>query len=95
MTISEKLSKSLDLLNKFENEIIKPKNNKNILSFIHNLTSDLEKYTSLNSLDKSDLDNIDNKTKIREIINRIDNLNRIVLPKSKLSDNFVELNSIK
>ena len=48
----------------------------------------------MDNFDKNELNNQDNKIKIKEIINKIDNLNKIILPKSKLADNFVESNSI-
>ena len=94
MTISERLVESLDLLNKFEQAINIPKNNDNISNFIEKITIDLKKYNLMDNFDKNELNNQDNKIKIKEIINKIDNLNKIILPKSKLADNFVESNSI-
>ena len=95
MNISEKLSRSLDLLDEFQQIVSKPKKNQEIINFIEKLTTDLKKYNFSNQIIKSDLENKENKTKIIKIIDRIDNLNKLVLPKSKLSDEFIDYNSIK
>ncbi len=95
MKISDKLSESIDLLDKFQLAVLKSKNNDNILNFIEKLTIDLEKYNSTHEIDKSDLEKSEIKVKVTEIINKIDDLNKIVLPKSKLSDDFIDYNSVK
>ena len=93
--MSEKLSNSLNLLDEFEKAVLIPKNNKNVLKFIERINADLEKYNHQEVLKEVDLDINNNKTKIKNIINRIDNLNKIVLPKSKLGNEFLEQNALK
>ncbi len=95
MEFAQKLNNSLKLLENFELAVNVPNNNKNILDCVEAITLDMDQYKSKENFDSFNSENTEVSTTIREIIKKIDNLNKIVLPKSELSNKFSDFNTLK
>ena len=95
MEFVEKLNKSLKLLESFEQAVSLPKNNKNILECVEAITHDMCQYQSKGNLINYKSEKNEISLKIKDIIQKIDNLNKTVIPKSELSNKFSEFNSLK
>ena len=99
MTLVETLDQSSKLLDDFESTINSTKNNQKIIDLVEKISIDLKKYESKDLLNNDDIQSESKKeiikTKIQEIIHKIDKLNLIVVPKSNLGKNFSEFNELK
>tara|TARA_B100000579_G_scaffold427277_1_gene435683 strand:+ start:801 stop:1088 length:288 start_codon:yes stop_codon:yes gene_type:complete len=95
MEFAQKLNNSLKLLENFELAVNVPNNNKNILDCVEAITLDMDQYKSKENFDSCNSENTEVSTTIKEIIKKIDNLNKIVLPKSELSNKFSDFNTLK
>ena len=95
MELDQKLNKSLKLLENFEQAINLPNNNKNILDCVEAITLDMSQYQQKENLIDSNFTKNETSTIIKEIIQKIDNLNKTVQSKSELSNKFSEFNTLK
>tara|TARA_B100000965_G_C19581558_1_gene753799 strand:+ start:492 stop:779 length:288 start_codon:yes stop_codon:yes gene_type:complete len=95
MEFAQKLNNSLKLLENFELAVNVPNNNKNILDCVEAIALDMDQYKSKENFDSCNSENTEVSTTIKEIIKKIDNLNKIVLPKSELSNKFSDFNTLK
>ena len=95
MELDQKLNKSLKLLENFEQAINLPNNNKNILDCVEAITLDMSQYQQKENLIDSNFTKNQTSTIIKEIIQKIDNLNKTVQSKSELSNKFSEFNTLK
>ncbi len=93
MSMIEALMESSKLLDDFEKNIIISKNNEKILECINNISNDIKKYSDKNSLYSLNISEIETKSRIEEIIKKIDHLNNLVLPKLELNDKFADFNN--
>ncbi len=95
MEFALKLNESLKLLENFEQAITLPNNNKNIIDCVEAITLDMKQYQQKeNLIEFSATKNETNKI-IKEIIKKIDDLNKTVQPKSELINKFSEFNTLK
>ena len=95
MELDQKLNKSLKLLENFEQAINLPNNNKNILDCVEAITLDMSQYQQKENLIDSNFTKNQTSTIIKEIIQKINNLNKTVQSKSELSNKFSEFNTLK
>ena len=95
MEFAQKLNNSLKLLENFEQAVSVPNNNKNILDCVEAITIDMNQYQCKENLINGNSEKKEISSTIKEIVEKIDNLNKTVLPKSELSDKFVEFNALK
>ena len=95
MEFAEKLNNSLKLFENFEQAINLPNNNKNILNCVEAITLDMHKYQSKENLINYNSEKNEISSVINDIIQKIDNLNKTVLPKSELNNKFSEFNTLK
>ena len=93
--MSETLKQSSKLLDDFEKNLLLSNNNENILDCVKLISNDIQKYTDINALKDLNLSKIETKSKIQEIIKKIDHLNNLVLPKLKLNEKFADFNNQK
>ena len=93
--MSETLKESSKLLDDFEKNLLLSNNNENILDCVKLISNDIQKYTDINALKELNISEIDTKSKIQEIIKKIDHLNNLVLPKLKLNEKFADFNNQK
>ena len=93
--MSETLKASSKLLDDFEKNLLLSNNNENILDCVKLISNDIQKYTDLNALKEFNISEIETKSKIQEIIKKIDHLNNLVLPKLKLNEKFADFNNQK
>tara|TARA_B100001741_G_C16290111_1_gene476398 strand:- start:51 stop:332 length:282 start_codon:yes stop_codon:yes gene_type:complete len=93
--MSETLKESSKLLDDFEKNLLLSNNNENILDCVKLISNDIQKYTDLNALKEFNISEIETKSKIQEIIKKIDHLNNLVLPKLKLNEKFADFNNQK
>ena len=93
--MSETLKQSSKLLDDFEKNLLLSNNNENILDCVNLISNDIQKYTDINALKEINISEIDIKSKIQEIIKKIDHLNNLVLPKLKLNEKFADFNNQK
>ncbi len=95
MELDQKLNKSLELLENFEQAINLPNNNKNILDCVEAITLDMSQYQQKENLTRFSEEKNETNKIIKEIIQKIDDLNKTVRPKSELSNKFSEFNTLK
>ena len=93
--MSETLKQSSKLLDDFEKNLLLSNNNENILDCVKLISNDIQKYTDINALKELNISEIEIKSKIQEIIKKIDHLNNLVLPKLKLNEKFADFNNQK
>jgi len=93
--MSETLKESSKLLDDFEKNLLLSNNNENILDCVNLISNDIQKYTDINALKELNISEIEIKSKIQEIIKKIDHLNNLVLPKLKLNEKFADFNNQK
>ena len=93
--MSETLKESSKLLDDFEKNLLLSNNNENILDCVKLISNDIQKYTDINALKDLNIFEIETKSKIQEIIKKIDHLNNLVLPKLKLNEKFADFNNQK
>ena len=93
--MSETLKESSKLLDDFEKNLLLSNNNENILDCVKLISNDIQKYTDINALKELNISEIETKSKIQEIIKKIDHLNNLVLPKLKLNEKFADFNNQK
>lgn len=93
--MSETLKQSSKLLDDFEKNLLLSNNNENILDCVNLISNDIQKYTDINALKEINISEIEIKSKIQEIIKKIDHLNNLVLPKLKLNEKFADFNNQK
>ena len=93
--MSETLKQSSKLLDDFEKNLLLSNNNENILDCVKLVSNDIQKYTDINALKELNISEIEKKSKIQEIIKKIDHLNNLVLPKLKLNEKFADFNNQK
>ena len=93
--MSETLKESSKLLDDFEKNLLLSNNNENILDCVKLISNDIQKYTDINALKDLNISEIETKSKIQEIIKKIDHLNNLVLPKLKLNEKFADFNNQK
>ena len=93
--MSETLKESSKLLHDFEKNLLLSNNNENILDCVKRISNDIQKYTDINALKELNISEIETKSKIQEIIKKIDHLNNLVLPKLKLNEKFADFNNQK
>ena len=93
--MSETLKQSSKLLDDFEKNLLLSNNNENILDCVKLISNDIQKYTDINALKELNISEIETKSKIQEIIKKIDHLNNLVLPKLKLNEKFADFNNQK
>ena len=93
--MSETLKESSKLLDDFEKNLLLSNNNENILDCVKRISNDIQKYTDINALKELNISEIETKSKIQEIIKKIDHLNNLVLPKLKLNEKFADFNNQK
>tara|TARA_B100001996_G_C18186697_1_gene410454 strand:- start:197 stop:478 length:282 start_codon:yes stop_codon:yes gene_type:complete len=93
--MSETLKQSSKLLDDFEKNLLLSNNNENILDCVNLISNDIQKYTDINALKELNISEIEIKSKIQEIIKKIDHLNNLVLPKLKLNEKFADFNNQK
>ena len=93
--MSETLKQSSKLLDDFEKNLLLSNNNENILDCVNLISNDIQKYTDINALKELNISEIEIKSKIQEIIKKIDHLNNLVLPKLKLNEMFADFNNQK
>tara|TARA_B100001758_G_C18269122_1_gene535355 strand:+ start:172 stop:453 length:282 start_codon:yes stop_codon:yes gene_type:complete len=93
--MSETLKESSKLLDDFEKNLLLSNNNENILDSVKLISNDIQKYTDINALKDLNISEIETKSKIQEIIKKIDHLNNLVLPKLKLNEKFADFNNQK
>ena len=93
--MSETLKASSKLLDDFEKNLLLSNNNENILDCVKLISNDIQKYTDLNALKEFNISEIETKSKIQEIIKKIDHLNNLVSPKLKLNEKFADFNNQK
>lgn len=93
--MSETLKASSKLLDDFEKNLLLSNNNENILDCVKLISNDIQKYTDINALKELNISEIETKSKIQEIIKKIDHLNNLVLPKLKLNEKFADFNNQK
>ena len=93
--MSETLKQSSKLLDDFEKNLLLSNNNENILDCVNLISNDIQKYTDINALKELNISEIETKSKIQEIIKKIDHLNNLVLPKLKLNEKFADFNNQK
>ena len=93
--MSETLKASSKLLDDFEKNLLLSNNNENILDSVKLISNDIQKYTDINALKDLNISEIETKSKIQEIIKKIDHLNNLVLPKLKLNEKFADFNNQK
>ena len=93
--MSETLKESSKLLDDFEKNLLLSNNNENILDCVKLISNDIQKYTNKNALNELNISEIETKSKIQEIIKKIDHLNNLVLPKLKLNEKFADFNNQK
>ena len=91
----ETLKQSSKLLDDFEKNLLLSNNNENILDCVKLISNDIQKYTDINALKDLNISEIETKSKIQEIIKKIDHLNNLVLPKLKLNEKFADFNNQK
>ena len=91
----ETLKQSSKLLDDFEKNLLLSNNNENILDCVKLISNDIQKYTDINALKELNISEIEIKSKIQEIIKKIDHLNNLVLPKLKLNEKFADFNNQK
>ena len=91
----ETLKQSSKLLDDFEKNLLLSNNNENILDCVKLISNDIQKYTDINALKNLNISEIETKSKIQEIIKKIDHLNNLVLPKLKLNEKFADFNNQK
>ena len=93
--MSETLKASSKLLDDFEKNLLLSNNNENIVDCVKLISNDIQKYTDINALKELNISEIETKSKIQEIIKKIDHLNNLVLPKLKLNQKFADFNNQK
>ena len=93
--MSETLKESSKLLDDFEKNLLLSNNNENILDCVNLISNDIQKYTDINALKELNISEFETKSKIQEIIKKIDHLNNLVLPKLKLNEKFADFNNQK
>ena len=93
--MSETLKASSKLLDDFEKNLLLSNNNENILDCVKLISNDIQKYTDINALKELNISEFETKSKIQEIIKKIDHLNNLVLPKLKLNEKFADFNNQK
>ena len=93
--MSETLKESSKLLDDFEKNLLLSNNNENIFDCVNLISNDIQKYTDINALKELNISEIEIKSKIQEIIKKIDHLNNLVLPKLKLNEKFADFNNQK
>ena len=93
--MSETLKESSKLLDDFEKNLLLSNNNENILDCVKLISNDIQNYTDIDALKELNISEIETKSKIQEIIKKIDHLNNLVLPKLKLNEKFADFNNQK
>ena len=93
--MSETLKASSKLLDDFEKNLLLSNNNENILDCVKLISNDIQNYTDIDALKEFNISEIETKSKIQEIIKKIDHLNNLVLPKLKLNEKFADFNNQK
>ena len=93
--MSETLKASSKLLDDFEKNLLLSNNNENILDCVKLISNDIQNYTDIDALKELNISEIETKSKIQEIIKKIDHLNNLVLPKLKLNEKFADFNNQK
>ncbi len=95
MEFALKLNESLKLLENFEQAITLPNNNKNIIDCIEAITLDMKQYQQKENLIGFSATKNQTSKIVKEIIKKIDDLNKTVQPKSELINKFSEFNTLK
>ena len=95
MEIINSLNKSLELFDNFEKELNIKNNNLKIINCIKVLTDDLLKYKTTSENVRFKNLSEKEKNKIKLIISRIDDLNKIVSPKNEIKQKFDNFNNLK